>query len=161
MIPSVFVMLEALPLTPNGKIDRRALPAPNGLRSELETTYVRPQTETERRLVQVWQEALHVEKIGIHDNFFDLGGHSLLAAKIHRKLQDESEQSLSIIDLFQYPTIHALARHIHQKQDETLSPEAGQTHAQRRRAYQDSIQQSSQRRRQHRTAKQKGGTSNE
>lgn len=117
MVPSAFVMLDALPLTPNGKIDRRALPAPEGLRPELEVAYVMPQTRLERHIATVWQNVLQVEKVGGHDNFFELGGHSLLMAKIHSRLQEEGFGSgLSMVELFQYPTVHSLARYLSSKE---------------------------------------------
>ncbi|RKZ71512.1 MAG: non-ribosomal peptide synthetase, partial [Candidatus Parabeggiatoa sp. nov. 1] len=50
MVPSALVLLEALPLTPNGKIDQKALPKPEGLRADLETSYVAPQTEIEHKI---------------------------------------------------------------------------------------------------------------
>lgn len=78
MVPSTFVMLKALPLTPNGKVNRNALPEPDDHRPELEATYEPPQTEVEQTIANIWQQMLHVEKVGIQDNFFDLGGHSLL-----------------------------------------------------------------------------------
>jgi len=117
MVPSAFVMLDALPLTPNGKIDRSALPAPEGLRPELEVAYVMPQTRLERHIAAVWQNVLQVEKVGGHDNFFELGGHSLLMAKIHSRLQEEGFGSgLSMVELFQYPTVHSLARYLSSKE---------------------------------------------
>src|SRR5262249_37408714 len=73
MLPAHFIFLESLPLTSNGKIDRRALPAPDRLRSEV--GYVAPRTSTEAILVQIWSEVLKLDKVGIHDNFFELGGH--------------------------------------------------------------------------------------
>ena len=78
MLPSAFVMLDALPLTPNGKLNRRALPAPEASRPALATFYLAPTTELERRIAEIWQDVLRVDRIGMHDNFFELGGHSLL-----------------------------------------------------------------------------------
>jgi amino acid adenylation domain-containing protein len=115
MVPSSFVMLEAFPLTPNGKIDRRALPAPEGIRPPLEATYVGPQTDAEQLIAELWQKLLHLDKIGIHDNFFDIGGHSLLMVQIQTQLQERFGQKLAMVDLFQYPTIHALAQYLTSK----------------------------------------------
>ena len=108
MVPSAFVMLSALPLTPNGKVDRRALPAPQGLR-EMSANYEMPQTEAEVLIAAIWQEILQVERVGINDNFFDLGGHSLLMVQTHNKLQ-KIFSHLSMIEMFQYPTVHSLAK---------------------------------------------------
>jgi amino acid adenylation domain-containing protein len=115
MVPSSFVKLEALPLTPNGKIDRHSLPAPDPLRPELATVFAAPETEAERAIATIWQEVLQLEKVGMFDNFFDLGGHSLLAAQVHSKLRESFQSDLSIIEIFQYPTVSELAKHLTQK----------------------------------------------
>jgi amino acid adenylation domain-containing protein len=109
MIPAAFVTLDTLPLTPNGKVDRRALPTPQGLRPELKTVYVAPQTEAERSIVDTWKQVLQVKKVGMNDNFFDLGGHSLLMVQVHNRLREIFEQDLSIMELFQYPTVRSMA----------------------------------------------------
>ena len=103
MVPSAFVFLASLPLSPNGKVDMRSLPAPDRLRPELAAAYTAPKSELERIIAAVWQEALAVEKVGIHDNFFDLGGHSLLLAKVHARLREVLERDLSLVDLFKNP----------------------------------------------------------
>lgn len=79
MIPQHVVDLEAIPVMPNGKIDRKALPSPFSAGALEEDVYVAPRTATEQALAVVWQEVLGVERVGIHDNFFDMGGHSLLS----------------------------------------------------------------------------------
>ncbi|QFZ12020.1 non-ribosomal peptide synthetase [Anabaena sp. YBS01] len=110
MVPATFVILPSLPLTPNGKVDRRALPDPN-LHQEL-SDYVTPNTELERIIAGIWQQVLGVEKVGIYNNFFELGGHSLLLVKINQQLQEEFGLELSIIDMFNYPTVHSLSQHL-------------------------------------------------
>ncbi|MBW4597353.1 MAG: amino acid adenylation domain-containing protein [Brasilonema angustatum HA4187-MV1] len=113
MVPTAFVMLESLPLTPNGKVDRRALPNPD-LHQEL-SDYVMPNTEAEKIIAGIWQKALAVEKVGIYNNFFELGGHSLLLVKINQRLQEEFGFELSIVDMFNYPTIHSLSQYLSAK----------------------------------------------
>jgi acyl carrier protein len=117
MMPAFFVPLGSLPLAPNGKLDHQALPEVETLRSVLEATYVRPATETERAIARIWQEVLHIEQVGIHDNFFDLGGHSLALVQVHSKLQAMYGDALSLIDMFQYPTISTLATYVSQEAD--------------------------------------------
>ncbi|NIR48174.1 amino acid adenylation domain-containing protein [candidate division KSB1 bacterium] len=118
MVPSTFVFLDAFPLTPNGKVDRKALPAPEGIRPELESAYVAPQNEVERAIAGIWQEVLGVKKVGVDDNFFDLGGHSLLLVQVQNKLQAVFNRDLSIIELFKYPTIKAQARYFSLESDD-------------------------------------------
>ncbi|KYC36605.1 non-ribosomal peptide synthetase [Scytonema hofmannii PCC 7110] len=118
MVPSVFVQLKTLPLTTNGKIDRRVLPVPDGDRPELEEVYVAPRSEMERAIARVWQEVLHLEKVGVNDNFFDLGGHSLLIVQVHSKLQQNLHRNLSIVEIFQNPTIKSLAQYFSQNPED-------------------------------------------
>jgi amino acid adenylation domain-containing protein/FkbM family methyltransferase len=112
MIPSVFVFLESLPLTPNGKIDRRALPAPDHARPEMEEGYVAPRTLIEELIAEIWAEVLKLEKIGIHDNFFDLGGHSLVATQVISRARESFQVELPLRRLFESPTIAGLAERI-------------------------------------------------
>jgi amino acid adenylation domain-containing protein len=109
MIPSSFILLDALPLTPNGKVNRQALPLPDKSRSLVSnTSYVAPQNDVQQAIVTAWQEILGIDKIGIHDNFFDLGGHSLNAAKVVFRIQKNVGIDLNLIDIFRHPTIAAL-----------------------------------------------------
>ena len=112
MTPAALVVLEALPLTPNGKLDRRALPEPEGLRPELETLYLAPRTALEQTIAAVWREVLGLDKVGLQDNFFDVGGHSLLMIEVHALLRERLGRDIAVVELFQYPTIGALAEHL-------------------------------------------------
>jgi acyl carrier protein len=121
MVPSFFEMLEALPLTPNGKVDRKALPAPDSLRPQLEATYVKPKTDLEKTIATVWQKVLKLETVGIHDNFFDLGGHSLLIVQVHSELCQLLKADFSMLELFRYPTISSLASFLNSTNTNELS----------------------------------------
>ena len=81
MVPSAFVVLETFPLLPNGKVDRKALPAPEG-RRDLDSAFVPPRNPVEKHLAEIWSGLLRVDRVGIHDNFFDLGGDSILSIQI-------------------------------------------------------------------------------
>ncbi|NET07737.1 MAG: amino acid adenylation domain-containing protein [Symploca sp. SIO2B6] len=109
MIPTAFVTLDALPLNPNGKVDRLALPIPDTARPELEEAFVAPRTPTEQILAEIFAQALEVEQVGIHDNFFELGGHSLLATKLVAQLLKRVEVEVTVVDLFEVPTVAGLA----------------------------------------------------
>ncbi len=108
-VPSSFVFLDTLPLTENLKIDRGALlrlPPPNQApAAPLET----PGTGLERTIADAWQEALGRVAVGLDDNFFDLGAHSLIVAEVHAKLQEVLQCEISVVDLFQFPTVRTLA----------------------------------------------------
>ncbi|RKH66938.1 non-ribosomal peptide synthetase [Corallococcus aberystwythensis] len=111
-VPSTFVLLERLPLTPSGKVDRRALPAPEAHRPELSEDYRAPEAGLEQALSAIWSQVLHLDRVGAGDNFFDLGGNSLLLQSVHAKLEALVGRKVSLVTLFQYPTVRALAAHL-------------------------------------------------
>jgi amino acid adenylation domain-containing protein len=122
MVPSVFVTVEEFPLTPNGKVNRKALPAPQTARVETSVHHVTPRNDVERRVAAIWQAVLRVEKVGVTDNFFDLGGHSLLIVQVHNQIKRSFETNLTIAQLFQYPTVEALAAYLQKPQTAAGSP---------------------------------------
>lgn len=108
MMPSSFILLGAMPLTPNGKIDRKALPAPVSAEGN-GAAMVAPRTETERKLVEIWQDVLGIPAAGVTDSFFDLGGHSLLAIRLMSRIEYTFKKRLAFAAVFQHPTIEKLA----------------------------------------------------
>ncbi len=105
MVPSAFVMMDAFPRTPSGKIDKRALPAPGNNRPQLSTIYEEPVLPFDKALAAIWESLLRIDRVGIHDNFFDLGGNSLLALQTIAKLHQEHNTALPVARLYQNPTI--------------------------------------------------------
>ncbi|MDO0928848.1 amino acid adenylation domain-containing protein [Streptomyces sp. TG1A-8] len=112
MIPAAFVVLERLPLTANGKVDRAALPLPDSRRPDLETAYTAPRNTVERAVVCVWADLLGIERIGVHDNFFQLGGHSLLATQVASRLRKALRVDVPVRTVFDSPTPAELAQSI-------------------------------------------------
>ena len=112
MVPSHWVFLDSFPLTANGKIDRNALPHPSTINNESGTASMLPRSETERVIAQAWKDALGVDDVGLNENFFDLGAHSLMVAEVHMQLQQMLGRELSLVDLFQFPTVTTLAKHL-------------------------------------------------
>jgi amino acid adenylation domain-containing protein len=109
MIPSALVTMDALPLTPTGKIDRRSLPAPDWSLRETEAEFVQAETETAQTLAEIWRELLSVDRISIHDNFFDLGGHSLLATRLAARIREILKIDVPLRSLFETPTLGDLS----------------------------------------------------
>jgi tyrocidine synthetase-3 len=116
MIPSSFMQVEKIPLTPSGKVNRQAL-ALMGKRLPSGTTYVAPQDAIEKKIADIWKEALLVEKVGIHDNYFDLGGTSFDIIRINAKLNESLQVNIPVIAMFRYTTVASLAGHL--KSEET------------------------------------------
>ncbi|MDQ2583572.1 non-ribosomal peptide synthetase [Saccharothrix yanglingensis] len=105
MVPSVVVVARALPHTSTGKVDRTALtPVPDGPAHHLP-----PRDDRERAACALWAEVLGAAEVGVRDSFFELGGHSLLAMDLVRRMRAQGYPHLRMPDLFEHPTIEALA----------------------------------------------------
>jgi amino acid adenylation domain-containing protein len=112
MIPSVFIPLEKFPLSPNGKVDRKALPKPDDYRVESSNEMVLPRNETEEKIAKIWHDILDLEKVGIHDNFFDVGGNSVLSIQTVARISKIFDITFALKDLFKMPTIAELAQRV-------------------------------------------------
>ncbi|GHO64171.1 hypothetical protein KSC_030630 [Ktedonobacter sp. SOSP1-52] len=112
MLPHHFVILTDMPLTTNNKVDKSALlrfaNSGNLMQNDM---YQEPVTRTEKLLARIWKEVLHLERIGVHDNFFALGGDSILSIRIRNRCELEGIR-LKTVDLFHHSTIKTLARYI-------------------------------------------------
>lgn len=106
MLPAGVSLLDTLPATTNGKLDFDALPAP--VFQDETTEYVAARDNVEKLLCQIWQDVLDLERVGIHDNFFDLGGDSILSIQIISRLKQVGI-TLSVKQLFQQQTVAQLA----------------------------------------------------
>jgi thioesterase domain-containing protein/acyl carrier protein len=116
MIPAAFVSLDSLPLTANGKIDQAALPDPWRGRNDT-PDFAEPRTAVQKELAGIWQALLGIDRVSIHDNFFDLGGHSLLVIQLIARIEKQFQKTLPVAMLFESPTIRQLADIIGAKSD--------------------------------------------
>ncbi len=114
MVPSAFVQLRELPRTPNGKIDRKALPAPDRTRNESSTAYAAPANEIEKAIATIWQDMLSLDGIGVDQNLFDLGANSLMMVQANGRIRTALSRSVSLVEMFRFPTVQALAAHLAQ-----------------------------------------------
>ncbi|HJT72865.1 MAG TPA: amino acid adenylation domain-containing protein, partial [Chitinophaga sp.] len=114
MLPHHYVQLDAIPLTANGKVDRKQLPAPEGLAIDARVAYVAPRNETEEKLIKIWEEILGKEGIGIRDNFFELGGHSLKATRLVTHIHKVFEVRIPLRALFANEILEEQAQLIQQ-----------------------------------------------
>ncbi len=115
MVPVHIVGLKTWPLTKNGKIAYGDLPEPEEVsEDEKEQTHENPRTPVEEVLLGIWQDLLRQEKIGREDNFFERGGHSLLATQVVSRIRQSLGVEVSILSLFEAPTIAGLANKVEQ-----------------------------------------------
>jgi amino acid adenylation domain-containing protein len=134
MVPGAFHFLDDLPRTPNGKLDRQALttgPLPD---ADACCGFVPPDSPLERGIAEIWQQVLGLERVGLDDNFFDLGGHSLLLAQVQAKLADMLGCELTMVELFQHPTVRALAARLREPRTGPRAGADARARAQRQRA---------------------------
>jgi amino acid adenylation domain-containing protein len=118
MLPKAFIVLDSLPLTASGKVDRlvlRELDSPASRSTD--KAFIAPRTPTESILAKIWAEVLNVERVGIHDNFFDLGGDSLLTVSLLKQIHKQFERELPLSSLFLNPTIESLSTSLSSKAD--------------------------------------------
>jgi acyl-CoA synthetase (AMP-forming)/AMP-acid ligase II len=123
MGPSLYAELAEFPHTPNGKVDRKALSKLELSGGAAAEAAVAPETELETKIAKVWGEVLKLAHVSVTRNFFDLGGHSLLLAEAHARVQAEIEPELTIVEMFQYPSVRALAAHLENRGTSAASSE--------------------------------------
>ncbi|MBD0385366.1 MAG: amino acid adenylation domain-containing protein, partial [Nostoc sp. C3-bin3] len=124
MVPSAFVILDTLPLTSNGKLDRQALPAPEYNKSNATESLDTPRTPIEQALAEIWMELLHLESVGIYNNFFEMGGHSLLATQLLSRVRQQFQVDLPLKVIFTEGfTIAELAKIIREYQLQQIEAE--------------------------------------
>jgi hypothetical protein len=99
MNPQYLVCLDQLPLTPNGKHDRKALPAPYDLYDDSKEDKQSPETESERKIADIWTAIIGCQQVGKNDNFFDLGGHSLLSMNFINEIRKSVGAQLTPRDI--------------------------------------------------------------
>jgi|GEM_PF-192527 len=110
MVPGALVVLDALPLTPTGKVDRGALPEPGDAPGD--AAPATPRTPAEETMAGIWAQALGVERVGIHSDFFALGGHSLAAARVAARVREVFGVELPLRALFEASTVAALTARV-------------------------------------------------
>lgn len=109
MIPSYFIKMDRLPLLSNGKVNRKELPNPS---FEEKEKYAPPETNTEKKLLDIWKMVIDIPTIGINDNFFSIGGHSLKAAKLASIISKEFNITMPTKEIFMNATIKKMAKYI-------------------------------------------------
>ena len=111
VLPTYYQRLEAFPLTKNGKIDRAALPDPKAMTKglDMEESFVAPRNTIEKKLIEIWEEILGQEGIGIEHNFFQLGGNSVVAVKTVNQINKRLGLNIPVKWLFESYTIKGIS----------------------------------------------------
>ena len=110
-VPRIVMFRDGIPKGPTGKLQRIGLAKALGISAipampdEARPEFVAPRTSTEEVFAKIWQNVLHLRRVGVHDRFLDLGGDSILAAQIVSRLSDVLDRQLSLVQFFDHPTI--------------------------------------------------------
>ena len=127
MIPAHFITLPAFPLNANGKLDTSKLPKPQSSKVEFQDVhraFAEPRSENERKIAAVWAAVLRVERVGVDDNFFVLGGDSILSIQVVANCRRAGILNIATRDLFEHPTVAALARCVDGRAQTAVLPAA-------------------------------------
>ncbi|MCP5047310.1 MAG: amino acid adenylation domain-containing protein, partial [bacterium] len=130
MVPSYFISIDGVPLTPNNKVDRQALKALVG-KPDSQEELSPPKNQTEQVVANTWKELLNLDRVGVHDNFFEVGGNSIRIIELARRLKETLGREIPIPKVYLYPTIASFARFLednkednetHKTPQETVEP---------------------------------------
>jgi amino acid adenylation domain-containing protein len=120
-IPRAFFRVEEVPRAITGKVDRAALRESAVGALPIETEFVAPRDATEQAVAALFVEVLAVERVGVHDDFFELGGDSLSAVELLAGLGENLGLELSAGELLRSATVEAIARQVEAERP-TASP---------------------------------------
>jgi len=114
MVPTEFITLETLPLSANGKVNREALLThyQTHHQGQKQTRISGPRNSVEKRVLELWQEQIDLEQLGIEDNFFEVGGNSLIAVQVIAKIRKVFSIEIPLRQIFEHPTIEGMAKYI-------------------------------------------------
>ncbi|BBC27134.1 condensation domain-containing protein [Pseudanabaena sp. ABRG5-3] len=121
MIPSEFILLKSLPIDADGKVNRHSLSLAESISLDSAADFIAPRTTSERKIAQIFMEVLEINQVSVDDDFFELGGHFLLGNKLVTRLLIVFQVKITIVDLFQSPTVAELAERIEQLQNLTAT----------------------------------------
>jgi acyl-CoA synthetase (AMP-forming)/AMP-acid ligase II len=102
-VPSQVLILDQIPKGPTGKLQRIGLS--EKLSAHLKAPFIAPASQVEFALSNLWKEVLHIDPVGIRDNFFANGGDSLLAVQLIARMRAVFQIELPLGSIFREPTI--------------------------------------------------------
>ncbi len=104
MVPNIIVEVDEFKYTPSGKLDRNSFAPPSTERPDIGTEYVAAKTAEEIQLTKIWAEALQIDRVGLHDNFFEFGGNSIRAVKVVAEVKNKMGIHVTNAEFFDNPT---------------------------------------------------------
>jgi SAM-dependent methyltransferase len=114
-VPSSAPSTEPSPVTaPVSDPSSLLQPSPASLhgRPHLMTSYVAPRTDEEQAIAEIWQKALGIDRVGVHDNFLELGGDSLIGLQVVYAVQSRFALAGRTLNLYEHSTVAAAARFV-------------------------------------------------
>ena len=121
MVPSTYIRLERIPFTTGGKVDYKKLPETNSFEGT-GVEYMAPQTALEKITANIWKKVLHLDRVGINQNFFSLGGNSMQIIEVNHLLKMTLERDIPMVDMFKYATINTFAAYLQRNENNDPSP---------------------------------------
>lgn len=120
MIPDEIIIVDSIPKLPNGKINRKALSTYEHLTQKgEEIRHTTPKNYLQVILKSIWLDVLGCSDCDIYSNFFEIGGNSLLVVRLMTELKRVLDVQLSVVEIFQHPTIAYLSEYIEAKKEHT------------------------------------------
>jgi natural product biosynthesis luciferase-like monooxygenase protein len=114
MVPKGIHLLSELPLLPSGKVDRKSLASRETRPAADGSVFVGPRTPTEEIVANLWASLMGMDRVSVHDDFFNLAGHSLLATQLVWRLREVLHIDLPLRAVFEVPTVAGLSMYIDQ-----------------------------------------------
>jgi amino acid adenylation domain-containing protein len=106
MIPAI-VPVDTVPIGATGKIDTTRLTM-----TRQESANAGPVTETEMRVIELFEKILALDGVGRSDDFFDLGGHSIRAVELVALIEKRFGQRMGVVEMMEGPTPAEIATRI-------------------------------------------------
>lgn len=119
MIPGYMMQIDTIPVTQNGKLNRKELPEITKVNTN---EYIAPRTEMEKIIVEIFEDVLGINNVGVNNNFFEIGGHSLKVAYIINKIERVMGVRLTLRSFFENPTVEGICEIIGKQSNKNYTP---------------------------------------
>lgn len=127
MLPQEIYKVKEIPVTANGKIDKKELLVQRKKYNEKVHSVKHGKTlsvssiEQNAKLHKIFSEVLETEDFSDDKTIFDLGGDSINIVSIHKKVEEQFNISLKIIDVFENNTVNKLSKFLSSREKTKIS----------------------------------------